>query len=59
MCEKLHGVTLWPYIIFHVHTLGVTVAELLGMAVEFGVGEVVEESENFNYTENHACSVDV
>ena len=55
----MHGVTLWPYIIFYVHTLGVTVAELLGMAVEFGVGEVVEKSENFNYTENHACSVDV
>ena len=51
----------WPYIISYVHmyTLGVTAAELLGMAVEFGVGEVVEESENFNYTENHACSVDV
>ena len=52
----MHGVTLWPYIISYVHTLGVTVAELLGMAVEFGVGEVVEESEN---SENHACSVDV
>ena len=52
--------SLYGHINFYVHTLGVTVAELLGMAVvEFGVGEVVEESENFNYTENHACSVDV
>ena len=51
--------SLYGHINVYVHTLGVTVAELLGMAAEFGVGEVVEESENFNYTENHACSVEV
>ena len=49
----------WPYKILRTYTRSDSIAELLGMAVEFGVGEVVEESENFNNTENHACSVDV